>query len=233
MRRRQAGASLMELMIGLALSAVVTSSMVVLMGNSMGSATRITQMSKLTDELRTAMSMMSRDVRRANYNANAIYCFANSQCGDPELDGSAIQAADISIDAGADPCFVFGLDRNWDGNADNDGGGAFRQVTENQVGRIEMWIGSTTPTCTGGDGDWLPLTDPEIVNITEFRVDNSEAVGTYEQELIEQVDGVEQVLIQRVRFVQLEIGGELIIDDSISRTVQDTVKVRNDFLTHL
>ncbi len=69
-------------MIALALSLIVTSSMVVLMGNSMGSATRIIEMSQLTDELRNSMSMMSRDVRRANYNVNAIYCFANSECGD-------------------------------------------------------------------------------------------------------------------------------------------------------
>jgi type II secretory pathway pseudopilin PulG len=64
--RRQAGATLLEAMISLALSLVVTTAMVTLMGNSMGSATRIIEMSQLTDELRNAMSMMSRDVRRAS-----------------------------------------------------------------------------------------------------------------------------------------------------------------------
>ena len=86
--RRQAGVTLMEAMISLALSLLVTTAMVTLMGNSMGSATRIIEMSQLTDELRNAMSMMSRDIRRANYNSNSIYCYANSDCG---IDGSASQ----------------------------------------------------------------------------------------------------------------------------------------------
>ena len=125
---RQAGATLIELLIALALSLVVTTSMVVLMGNSMGSATRIIEMSQLTDELRNSMSMMSRDVRRANYNVNAIYCFANSDCGEG-ADASAIQAENIKIEKDVisggetvDRCMVFGLDRNWDGDANNDDG---------------------------------------------------------------------------------------------------------------
>jgi len=233
---KQTGASLMEMMVGLALSFIVTASMVALMSNSMGSATRITQMSKLTDDLRTAMNIMSRDVRRANYNANAIYCFANSDCADPDLDGTAPQAADIMIAADSEDCFVYGLDRNWDGNADNDGGGAFRRVIDGEgVGRVEMWIGDSTPTCAGGGAnDWLSLTDPDLVSITEFRVlDSEDETGSYRQELIEQVDGEERILIQRVRFVQLELSGELILDNTISRNVRDTIKVRNDFLTHL
>ena len=68
--RYQAGVTLIETLIGLALSVIVTVSMVSLMANSMGSATRIIQMSQLTDELRNTMSMMSRDIRRANYTAN-------------------------------------------------------------------------------------------------------------------------------------------------------------------
>ena len=53
-------------------------------------------MSQLTDELRNAMSMMSRDVRRANYNANNIYCYANSDCGIDRV-APAEQASDVTI----------------------------------------------------------------------------------------------------------------------------------------
>ena len=48
------------------------------MANSLGTATRVIHMSQLTDELRNAMSMMTRDVRRANYSANGIFCYGNS-----------------------------------------------------------------------------------------------------------------------------------------------------------
>ena len=71
--RRQTGFSLIEAMISIALSMVVTSAMIVLMGNSMGTATRIIEMTQVTDELRNVISMMSRDVRRANYNPDSLF----------------------------------------------------------------------------------------------------------------------------------------------------------------
>ena len=222
--QRQAGATLVETMISLALSMIVVASMVGLMGNSMGSATRIIQMSQLTDELRNAMSMMSRDVRRANYNTNSIYCYNNSDCG---VDGSATQSANISITTGTDSCFLFGLDRNWDGNANNDGGGAFRRDTVTNadglsVGVIEMWTGTTVPSCADNNS-WVPITDPDFVDITDFTLDNALSYSEdYEQE-----GG--STLTQLTRVVGMSITGQLIIDRNIEREIQDMVRVRNDF----
>lgn len=226
---RQRGATLVEVMVGLALSLIVTGSMIALMGNSMGTATRIIQMSQLTDELRNTMSIMSRDVRRANYNANALYCFANAECGEIGND-SALQAGDIVYAGFGDgstvdgACFRFGLDRDWDGNASNDGGGAFRGVVENNVGRIEMWVGdSGQPTCDQGN-NWVAITDPDKINVTHFLVE--EAGESYGTDLVLEDDST---MTQRVRFVNLEVGGELNLDDRINRMVVDRIKIRNDF----
>lgn len=220
--RRQTGVTLMEAMVSLALSLVVTTAMVTLMGNSMGSATRIIQMSQLTDELRNAMSMMSRDVRRANYNANSIYCYANSDCG---TDGSASQYADVTIVNNS--CFVFGLDRSWDGDASDDDPGAFRRVTSSNVGLIEMWVGSGAPNCgaAAGSADWLPVTDPDFVDVTLFNVDDSNSF----EESYTQESGVP--LTQRTRQIQVQVAGRLILDNSITRRIEDTIKVRNDFFS--
>lgn len=216
-RRRQAGVTLIEALIGLALSVIVVSSMVALMGNSMGSATRIIEMSQLTDELRNAMSMMTRDVRRANYNSNAAYCYANSDCG---IDGSATQSPDITISG---DCFTFNLDRNQDGDASSDNAGGFRRTTTNGVGQIEMWVGGNAPNCAGTD-DWLPITDPGFVDITSLVLDDSASF----------TGGVVQsggtTLNQRVRRINIRIDGRLILENSITRHVEDTIRVRNDYL---
>jgi prepilin peptidase dependent protein B len=224
---KQAGMSLIETMIALAMSLIVTSSMIVLIGNSMGSATRIIEMSQLTDELRNAMSMMSRDVRRANYNSNNIYCYANSDCG--ESGGPAVQSSDILDSAGdvlaADTsCFVFGLDRNYDGNANNDGGGGFRRRIDDTSGNgmIEMWVGTTVPVCGSTSAEWVAVTDPDFVDITGFRVSGED---TFENTL-EQESGT---LTQRVRYVEMEINGQLTMDNTIRRTIRDKVNVRNHF----
>jgi len=219
---RQTGVTLVETMIGLALSMIVVSSMVSLMSNSMGSATRIIQMSQLTDELRNTMSMMSRDVRRANFNPNSIYCYANSKCGS---DGSATQSSDITIN-GDENCMLFNLDRNWDGVANTDAAGGFALDTSGAVGVIKMWVGDASPSCAtaqvANNADWIEVTDPGFVNITEFELDRD---GQFESN----VESGTGTLTQRTRVIRMQIRGELILDTTINRRIEDTVKVRNDF----
>ncbi len=142
--RRQTGVTLIEMMIGLALSLIVVSSMVSLMGNSMGTATRIIQMTQLSDELRNTMSMATRDLRRANYNANAYQCYSNSDCG---IDGLDLQVGAITIEN--NNCMIFNLDRDQDGSAGSYRAGGFRLSSDGGVGYIEMWVGDAdaTPAC--------------------------------------------------------------------------------------
>jgi len=221
--RHQSGMTLMEAMISLALSLVVTSAMVVLMANSLGTATRTIQMAQLTDELRNPMSMVTRDVRRANYSANAAYCFANSDCG---LDGSANQVGDIVIVN--NDCLIFNLDRNQDGDATTDDAGGFRRNTIGPIGFtigfIEIWVGDESPDCAGNSADWVAVTDPELVDVTAFFVDDG---ASFSGELV----GKDETLTQRTRRIQIQIQGQLIRDNTIVRRIEDSIKVRNDLIT--
>jgi len=231
----QRGATLIELMIGLALSLIVTSSMVALMGNSMGSATRIIQMTQLSDELRNAMSMLSRDVRRANYSSRAVHCYANPDCG---TDGSTVHQ-NIVFDN--DQCVIFNVDRDQDNFnhpgtepgaiafADTDfQSGGFRWVQDgNEIGVIEMWVGDGSANC-GDDGlqpddDWLELTDRNYVDIIDFSI----VPNTIETSILDE-DG--NGVSQTTNAIKVVMEGALRIDDQITRRIEDTVKVRNDFI---
>lgn len=220
--KHQTGLTLVETMIALAISLIVVAAMVALMANSLGSTNRIIGMILLTDELRNSMSMMSRDVRRANYSANAAYCYGNPDCA---TDGSATQVGDISINNSND-CFTFELDRGWDGNAGNDMPGGFRRATSNAIGVIEMWVGDAVPNCAAAvsdSDDWIEVTDPNEVDITTFSVTAGQSfTGTAE------LSGV--TITQRVRQIRLVIEGELILDDAIRRRIEDIIRVRNDIL---
>jgi hypothetical protein len=222
---RQAGATLIELLIGLALSMIVVSSMVGLMSNSMGTASRIIQMTQLSDELRNTMSMATRDLRRANYNANAYQCYANASCG---IDGLDLQVGAVTIEN--KNCMIFNLDRDQDGAADSYRAGGFRLATDGGPGYIEMWVGEAgdAPDCSdpfGADGDnWLAMTDPQIVDITQFEIDDSNSKFA---DLLEEGGGT---LRQTMREILIQVTGELVLDDTISRHIQDTIRVRNDHL---
>lgn len=228
---RQNGATLIEMLISIALSLIVISSMVVLMSNSMGTATRITQMAQLTDELRNTMSMLTRDVRRANYNPYSIYCYSNSDCGvsDTTLKSNFIGDLEPAPNAGNSSCLVYFIEREApDGDPGVVGGGGFRRVTTaGGVGIIEMWTGDTAPPsgCTNS-ASWIAVTDPDLVNITELTINRDD--GSFENELKREDGSV--LLTQRVRQVNIQIQGELLIDSTITKRLQDVIRVRNDFI---
>jgi type II secretory pathway component PulJ len=230
---RQKGASLMEVLIAMTLSLVVTASMVALMANSLGSTTRIIKMTKLTDDMRVAMQMMSRDVRRTSYNANSMFCYANSDCG---TDGAATLAGDISFNTDND-CFTFLIDRNHDGDstehdgtsAGNSAGGFRRKENGDGVGIMEMWtsVGSDLPDCSAalGASSWVQITNPENMDIFGFTVDDD---LSYTLEILN--DGSGNVLSQKVRKVRMNMSGRLVFDNDIVRRVEDVIAVRNDLL---
>ena len=58
MRKAQAGATLMEALVAMSISLVVTASMIGLMANSLSSTARIVKMSKLSDDLRVTMQAL-------------------------------------------------------------------------------------------------------------------------------------------------------------------------------
>jgi hypothetical protein len=123
---------------------------------------------------------------------------------------------------------IFGLDRDWDGNANNDGGGAFRRDTIVNargltVGVMEIWTGTTVPSCADST-NWVAITDPEFVDITDFDADT---LGSFVDSIEE--DGGTTVSV-RTRQVDLEIEGELVLDDTISRRIGDRIKIRNNLI---
>ncbi|MGI9570282.1 MAG: PilW family protein, partial [Desulfobulbia bacterium] len=128
--RNNTGFSTMELLISLTIGLVVTGSMIMLMSNSLSNTSRIVQMNKLSEELRTNMMLMSRDLRRSSYSANAIYCYGNPDCttlGAVGAAGYVLMPGDITIND-ANNCLTYRLDRDHDGDATEDGAGGFRRV---------------------------------------------------------------------------------------------------------
>jgi hypothetical protein len=226
---RQKGASLMEVLVAMSISLVVTASMVALMSNSLGNTTRIIKMTKLSDDMRIAMQMMSRDVRRSSYNAYSMYCFANDDCGDDSIttdDGTLVLAGDITInDAGS--CFTFLTDRDHGGDSTENSAGGFRRVVSNGVGVIEMWTGDNSPDCSSaaGSANWVQITNPDNMDIFAFSVDED---LSYTVELFN--DGAGNTLSQKVRKLHMDMSGRLVMDNNIQRRIEDVISVRNDLL---
>lgn len=220
---QQKGMSLMEVLVAMSISLVVTASMIALMSNSLGSTARIVNMTKLSDDLRTTMQMMTRDVRRSSYNANSMFCYANTNCRSAV---DATVAGDITINGGND-CFTFLLDRDHDGDSTENDAGGFRRVISSGVGVIEMWTGNAAPDCSvaAGTAGWVQITNPEIMDIFVFSVDDD---LSYNEVVLDNSLG--NILTAKVRKIRMNMRGRLVVDNTIVRRIEDVISVRNDLL---
>jgi prepilin peptidase dependent protein B len=243
-RARQAGATLMETMISLALSVLVITGMVILMGNSMGTTNRITQSAQLNDQLRNVMSMMTRDVRRANYSAASILCYGNPDCGtqpltlqqcaDGDDDCAAAAVGDLVV---ADGCLIFQLDRAVrdsddeiviDGDATNNSKGGFRRVEvevyrpgrpdePDVVGVIQMWVNAEADVPGCGDADDADGWLPVTdPNIVDIVAFTINDDLSEDKEIF-QDSGLSSYL-QRQRYLELALEGELNLEQSMGWT---------------
>ena len=223
---RQAGASLMEVMVAMSISLIVTAAMIALMANSLSTTARIVKMTKLADDMRVAMQMMTRDVRRSSFNAQAMQCYGNEDCAS---DGSLTLAGDVAI-VGSN-CFWFEMDRGFNGDSTDDEAGGFRwrsrTVDDVTVGWMEMYTGDTQPTCdeAAGTAGWVAITDPEEINITAFSVDDG---LSYTENVLEDVHG--HIIQQKVRKIRMNMQGQLVMDPNIVRRTRDVISVRNNLI---
>jgi type II secretory pathway pseudopilin PulG len=227
---RQSGATLMEVLVAMTISLVVTAAMVALMSNSLGTTARIIHMTRLGDDMRVTMQMMSRDLRRTSYNSRSMYCYGNEDCTE---DGTVTAVGDIVLyDGDGDTeydCLTFLTDRNLDDyqDATQIKAGGFRRIPIDGVGVMQMWTGGATPDC-GADPDadgWVDITNTDDVDITSFEIDDS---LTYEEIVLQDING--KIVRQKVRKLRMSLAGALVLDASINRHIEDIISVRNDLL---
>ncbi len=166
---------LMELLIAAVISLVAVAGMLMLVANTFSTASKTIRVTGLSDEMRTAMQVMTRELRRANYHGSYANCFANENCI-ANLGISGV-VKNISINGGSGgSCFWFWYDRPQNGaspvSVSNEQVAAFRRTTNGDgVGAIEMTVsGTAAPNCNDDSANWQPITDPGIYDITAFSV---------------------------------------------------------------
>lgn len=206
-------------MISLSLSLVAVGAMLLLAASTLGQAGTSIKMSRLSQELRASMQLMSRDLRRSNYHGSFLQCFANTNCR-TDL-GITGYINEIHINDSGN-CFWYWLDRNGDAILTDDPVGGFRLSSLNGVGVLQMrTAGNSAANCDSPDG-WDSITNPETIEITGFSVSNSDS---YSESISAAGD------TQSVEKLRLIINARLVDDLTIQRQIQNLVQVRNHVQT--
>lgn len=232
---RQAGFSLVELMVALVAGLIVSAALVAFTMSSFRSNGEYVLSTRLTQELRNSLDLVMRDLRRAGYDEGALGRMAQ---------GTMSPFSPMHVDVDAE-CVVYAYDRDTqndevnfaDGEIDLGNGEvrALRRVEVEyngaDVGVIEYAVSveDNRPDCDGetadydqfppacnDDSQWCALSDPAILNITEFALaDNRTTVGTAPTQVV-------------LRDIGVTISGQLANSTEFTRSVKSSVRVRSD-----
>jgi len=177
-RLKQKGVTLIELLVAGVISLIAASGMVLVMASTLGTGSQTIQMARLTQEMRTGMQMMSRELKRANYHSTYLSCYGNVDCLTTPLTITN-RIGDINItDNGDSDCFWFWYNRPQSTDVTGDPVAAFRRTEIGGIGTIQIFIEdggndhATCPTDSGSDV-WVDITDPEIIDVLTFNVSDA------------------------------------------------------------
>lgn len=241
--------TLIELLVAGVISLIAVSGMVLVMASTLGTATQTIEMTRLTHDMRTAMQIMTRELRRANYHPNWIACYGDTGC----RKAISVDQTDTLVDitglikrieiSNTNDCFWFWYDRPQlcptttctaaqllaaQTPITRESVAAFRR-TENAdgVGTLQMTTTRTAAAaCTSG-GDWFDITDPNIIDVLTFTVRNDDAeLPSIEEDLNTAGD------FQNVEKISLVLSARQTVDPSVPTWIRgDTITNPNAIRT--
>lgn len=211
---KSAGFSMVELMVSITVGLIVMAGVIGLFVNTVKASSDAIKMTRLNQELRAAMDVMTRDIRRSGYWANA-----SSTIGPPATSTANNNPFDIidvnTTDGVANSCITYSYDADSDGDA---------TVPDDEMFGFRLKTGAVQSReddedCDA-DEDWEDITDKQSVLITnlEFRL-------THPKVLTVTPSTGSQI---KIREVTLTLKGELKSDSTVTREIKETVRVRSD-----
>ena len=228
----QSGFSLVELMVALVAGLLVSTAVIAFALASMKTNGEYVQSTRLTQELRNTLDLITRELRRAGYDEHALKYLATG-------DASPFSRLEVAVantsPSGTFNCVVYSYDRagGVPGTRDGDNGEirgirwVERTVNGQDVGVIEYAEskGSGDVDCAGATPDyskypvacnatsyWCALSDPRRLDITTFAITDNRAI----------TEGVQ------VRDLDISLIGGIAGSSEISREVKSKVRVRSD-----
>ena len=180
------------------------------------------------------MDFISRELRRAGYDENAMDFLAVPDTVTAEAD----RTSDFSTILISGSCVVYAYDRSpgTPGVVDRSNGEirAIRRTVQGGVGVIEFAesVSGLTPACDAAGPNyttypatcnattgWCALSDPRILNVSEFTLDTSGYID---------VAGGTGVNPVQIRDVIARLKGNLVGDADVTRAVESSIRIRAD-----
>lgn len=214
-RDKHVGVTFIEMLIALGLNAMLLAGLVSIFMLNLNHHRTSVEESRLEQQLHSAMEIMVNEIRRAGYWANASTDLGTDTNNNPFM----VAGTDIAVNPAAN-CILFTYDHDKDGvlapvsaSTDDERYG-FRLVNN----AIQSRPPGASFDCDAIAGAWEDLTDSALVSVTAL-------VFTLNESTV--ITGPDTIGIV-LRSVDISMTGTLVSDSSITKTLTQHVRVRND-----
>lgn len=214
MLTRMKGFTLIEMLVALAVNILLLLSLVGIFASNLSHYNKVINTDRLNQQLQGALMVMVNDIRRAGYWPNAYLDIGTGANNNPFMSGTA------DIHTPSSNCILFTYDYNSDNalptisNAYDDERYGFR--LNNQV--LQARPAGAPFDCGAGTTAWENVTDPQIVRITNLSF-------TLNQQTVP-IGATSSSLT--IRSVDISLTGQLVSDASVTKTLTQHVRIRND-----
>ena len=212
---RQRGLSVLELMIGVTVGMIVVSGALTLFVRNLNGSRLLVNETRLNQDLRSAMDLVTRDLRRAGYWGNAfqgtIAVGATSATTQNPYSGvTAVSASELSYEFSRD------------------------NTEDNALGVAEQFgfrLSGGTLQMNSGTGGWTDITDARSITITNFQITPSITSLPLGHLCAKTCTvGTPNCPTVTVRSFNVLVQGQSVSDSNVLRDLRSTVRVRNDQL---
>jgi prepilin peptidase dependent protein B len=211
------GFTLIELMVAMLITLIVSATTVQITSNVFQTSTQSIQMIQLSQEMRSVIQLISRDIRRSGYNDDSLARFLAT-----EAIASGVSMGTLDANNTAN-CLQVQYD-SLDGDAKNV---VYRLRVVSDVGRVSAHFNANA-TCDTSTDDiaWVDVTDPLLTHISalEFVLNNQTT------DIAENMNNgnVIQVGLEQINIV---ISATLRTNEAVNRSIINEIQIRNRYLT--
>jgi type IV pilus assembly protein PilW len=226
---RQSGLGLVELLIASAIGLFLLAGLTDFLGRSLTSSGRNFQDARLTQDLNVAMDLITRDLRRAGYSSAAQgVTAAAGAAASPFTQEVVAGSRDGGISLATPDCVLYSYDLPASENGALDI--VERLGFKLQAGALQA--GTSATTCAAGT--WQAVTDPALSEITALNfqyLDGNGAVAAPQLPFVAAtgVNALGVTWAVCTRLIQVTLAGRLRNDLNVTRTLTQSVRVRNDW----
>lgn len=223
LRCLQRGMSLVELLIASAIGLFLMAGLTDFLGRSLTQSGRNFQDARLTQDLNTAMDLMMRDLRRAGYSGTAQGVTTAAGAAANAFTQAVVAANDGGISLATAGCALYSYDLSASQNGILD-------TAENLGFRLHggaVQAGTSATTCTAGN--WQPVTDPALSEITGLSFHYLNAAGDVSSPQQPFSAATFDNWVVCIRLIRITLTGRLVGNPNVTRTVTQSVRVRNDW----